>query len=70
MRCIATIQSEHYNPSLPQTEPQMTKQQEADFAKFVFRSIRNALKDPAIREEYNRWLEEQKGKQSYDSNNN
>lgn len=70
MRCIATVQSENYNSSLPQTGPEMTEQQKSDFAKFVFRSIRNALKDPAIREEYNRWLEEQKGKEANACNNN
>ena len=69
-RCVVIIRSKNYDPSLPQTGPEMTKEQEEQFARFVYKAVKNALKDPEMRKEYQQWLEEQKGKENNDSNNN
>lgn len=70
MHYRATITSKDYNPSLPQTQTSGTPVQIGSVARGLAIAVGAAFKSPAIREEYNRWLEEQKGKENNVSNNN
>lgn len=70
MRCQAMVRSKDYNPSLPQSEPMVTQVQIESVARGLALAVDVAFRNPAIREEYNRWLEEQKGKEANACNNN
>lgn len=69
MRCKATVKSENYNMSLLQSEISATQEQINSVARGLCLAVGAAFKNPVIREEYDRWLEEQKGKESNVSNN-
>lgn len=70
MRWVATVRTKNYNPCVPQTPTSGTPVQLGSVARGLALAADAAFKNREVREEYNRWLEEQKGKQSNVSNNN
>lgn len=62
MRYIVTVQTENYDPSLPQTDLEPTEEQYQYMGKALCKACLRAFKNPALRDEYNRWLKEQKEK--------
>lgn len=70
MKIIVTIHTENYDPSLPQTEMTATQEQINSVARGLYQAVMKAMSDPSTYAEYQQWKEEQKGKESNDSNNN
>lgn len=70
MRWVATVRTKNYNPCVPQTPTGGTPVQLGSVARGLALAADAAFKNREVREEYNRWLEEQKGKESNVSNNN